>query len=271
MLTLADDTSGRSYDKISLGYEGLWEILDSEKRTNVSDLIEDISNEYPELTNELGLLLERYGFAPRNLSSSTSLNSKNTANTFYWNANRTHYNTVSELNKYSLKFYSSNLDESYQIDNITSTSYTLTISDLNNILSLSGNTIYWHVISYNTRSFLTGPYNSSLKQISKPDFINIYLDNNYSSLLNDEEVAWYKFVVPKTGIYEFKTSGSSDTYGGLFTSIVADNTTINRLENGYDDDSGDGENFKIEYELEYKQVVYLRVRGYGYNAVDNYF
>lgn len=270
LLTLADDISGRSYDKISLGYEGLWEILDSEKRTNVSDLIEDIIDEYPELTNELGLLLERYGFAPRNITSSNSLDSRNTGNTFTWNANRTHTNTVSELNKYSLKFYSSDLKNSYQIDNITATSYTLTTSDLNNILSLNGNTIYWQVIGYNTRSFLTGPYNSSLKQISKPSFINIYLDNNYSSSLNAEESIWYRFVVPKTGTYEFKTTGSSDTYGELFTSIVADTTTLNRLENGYDDDSGDGYNFNIEYELEYKQVVYLRVRGFNYNAVDNF-
>lgn len=270
LLTLADDVSSRNYDKVSLGYEELWKIIGSKKRANVSDLIGDIINKYPKLTNEIGLLLERYGFAPLNITSSNIFSTRNTGNTFSWNANMTHANTVSELNKYSLKFYSNDLKDSYQIDNIITTSYTLTISDLNNVLSLNGNTIYWQVIGYNTRNFLTGPYNSSLKQIAKPLATNICLDDNYSSSLNSGETIWYRFVVPKTGIYKFETTGSSDTYGELFTSIVADKTFINRLENGYNDDSGDGNNFKIEYNLEYKQVVYLRIRGFNYNKVDDF-
>ena len=270
LLTLADNITDRSYDKVSLGFKEIWNILDSKKRTNVSDLIGAIINEYPELTNEIGLLLEKFGFAPLGMTSSTTLDLRNANNTFSWDANRTHLNTVSELDKYSLKFYSNSLGEAYQIDNITSKNYTLTKSDLNSILALNGNMIYWQVIGYNTRDFLTGPYNSSLKQLAKPSATNIYLDNNYSSSLSEAETMWYRFVVPKTGTYEFKTVGSGDTYGELFTSIVADRSILNRLENGYDNDSGNEHNFKIEYDLEYMQVVYLRVRGFNYNEVDEF-
>lgn len=271
LLTLADEVSGRSFDNVDFGYKELWKILDSENRANISELIEDIINKYPYLTNELGLMFEWFGFSPLNMSSSGDIDIKNLNNIFTWNVNSSHApDTVSELNKYTLKFYSLSLNQTYQIDDIISTSYELTVNDLNNILSLSGDSIYWQVIGYNTRSFLTGPYNSSLKQISKPSASNIYLDNIYSSSLLQEETLWYKFVVPKTGTYVLETTGSGDTYGELFTSMVVNNSVANRLADGYDDDSGDGYNFKIEYELEYKQVVYLRIRGYGYSEVDDF-
>ena len=37
-----------------------------------------------------------------------------------------------------------------------------------------------------------------------------------------------------------------------------------------DDDSGDGNNFKIQCDLEYNQAVYIRVRDYSYGAIDGF-
>ena len=58
---------------------------------------------------------------------------------------------------------------------------------------------------------------------------------------NPEHYNLFKFVAPKSGEARFYTQGSSDTYGMLFDSNFEFLT--------YDDDNGDGSNFKFVYEV----------------------
>ncbi|MBR2933819.1 MAG: hypothetical protein IKC33_05865 [Clostridia bacterium] len=274
LLTLADSVSDRDYDNVALGYDVLWDILVAEKRTNVSKLIEDIVNQYPNLKNELGLLFEHFGFAPLYLSAPETLSTNNLYDMFSWSANRTHPLTSSQLDEYSLIFYAEDFEEypndstkKYQIDNITTTSYTLTINDLDSILSLSGDIVYWQVLGYNTRSADTGPYNSSLKEISKITG-ELELDEGLDGSVGELESVWYKFTVPAFSKYAFFTTGNCDTYGELFPAMVPDNTFTNKYSG--DDDSGDGYNFRIVYNLTPGQVVYLRVSRLSDSETDDF-
>ena len=264
LLTLADSVD-RTYDDVALGYDVLWEILDAKKRDNISELLTDIVNQYPNFKNELGLLFERFGFAPLNATASVDiLDTSNYNNILSWNHNRVHVTeTASELDQYSLVFYAEDylarLDDPtcmYQIDNITTTSYTLTANDFNSILSLSGDVVYWQVLGYNTKGPDTGPYNSSLKEISKITG-ELELDDGLDGSVGVLESVWYKFTAPALSKYAFFTTGNCDTYGELFPAMVPDNTFTNKYSG--DDNSGDGYNFRIVYSLTPGQVVYLRV------------
>ncbi len=270
LLTLADDVSKRAYDEVSLGYRILWDIIDSKKRDYMSELITDIASENSSIIGELGMLLERFEFSPKNLSSSEYLDTKTENNIFIWEENRVREDSLCTLNQYSLVFHSNYSTDTYEINNLTSTSYTLTLEDLNHILELDSDQISWQVIGYNTDTFTTGPYFSRLVEINKPIEDELYLGNSYSNSLLEGEVAWYKFIVPKTGSYEFTSSGPSDVFGELFSSIVANGSTYNQLEGGSDDEAGEDRNFKIVYNLSYKQVIYLRVRGYAYRSAPNF-
>ncbi len=270
LLALVGDVSALGLDEALLEYKILWDIIDSKKRDYMSELITDIASENSSMIGDLGILLEHFEFSPKNLSSSKYLDTKAENNTFIWEENQVRPGSLCALNQYSLVFHSNYSTDTYEINNLTSTSYTLTLDDLNHILELDSDQISWQVIGYNTNTFTTGPYFSRLVEINKPIEDDLYLGNSYSNSLLEGEVAWYKFVVPKAGTYEFTSSGPSDVYGELFSSIVANGSTYNRLENGFDDDAGDDRNFKIVYNLSYKQVIYLRVRGYEYRNAPNF-
>lgn len=83
----------------------------------------------------------------------------------------------------------------------------------------------------------------------------ITVDNDISISFapNDSVYRYYKFVPTVSGTYQFYSKSSSDTYGKL-----CDATGVSYCT---DDDSGDGNNFKIEYEcqagVEYNIGVYL--------------
>lgn len=76
------------------------------------------------------------------------------------------------------------------------------------------------------------------------------------------EYKWYHFKAPDNGIYKFKTSSNTDTYGELFTQIVPGTSTSGILID--DDDGGEDLNFELTYEIFKGRTIYLRVRGYNW-------
>lgn len=79
---------------------------------------------------------------------------------------------------------------------------------------------------------------------------------------------WYEYIAPSSGEYSFKTTGTTDTYGELFTNMIYDDSTTGRIT--YDNNSGDGNNFLINHYLNTGQKVYLRVRGANPNVSGNF-
>lgn len=75
--------------------------------------------------------------------------------------------------------------------------------------------------------------------------------------VNAGQTTRVKFVAPSAGTYIFTSIGGDDTYGYLYNS--ATNSTALRS----DDDSGNDQNFKIEYAMSANQTIYLGVKYYS--------
>lgn len=112
--------------------------------------------------------------------------------------------------------------------------------------------------------FIENGYINGKNDINTCPPIDIELNEVKQGNLISGKYYWYKFTAPVSGEYKFYTEGSTDTYGELFSVVVAARSTENRLSNGYNDDAGDGNNFLLEYDLEANQTVYLRVRGWNW-------
>lgn len=112
--------------------------------------------------------------------------------------------------------------------------------------------------------FIENGYLNDKADINTCPPIDIELDEIKTGNLISGKYYWYKFTAPISGEYKFYSEGSTDTYGELFSSVVAARSIENRLTNGYNDDSGDGNNFLVQLELTANQTVYFRVRGWNW-------
>lgn len=73
----------------------------------------------------------------------------------------------------------------------------------------------------------------------------------------------FYFIAPQDATYIFETVGDEDTYGAILS--TDGKTIINE-----DDDSGDGQNFRLSYEMSAGSIVTLRVTQYAYKAIPGY-
>ena len=83
----------------------------------------------------------------------------------------------------------------------------------------------------------------------------------YGVLDLEDDKDYFKFTVTQTAVYVIYTRGIIDTYGRLYDS------TYNRL--GWDDDSGEENNFRIERKLS-AGVYYVEVKGRRSSTIGNY-
>ncbi len=265
------DNDDSTNDNISFGHQQMWDLLTTRLNKNLCDFIELLDINTIDKKNEIGILEEYYGFSAKNLSSSELLNLAYSDNTFTWDSN-IDSDSLSKLSYYDLVFYSVDLSQSYTIENISTTTYTLTSEDLENILLFNSHTIYWQVIGYNDRygtfdeigelliNPFTGGYISSLKEIAKPTVTSeIGLEGTYYGSLIANDCVWYKITAPVSGDFTFESTGDWDLDGELFGNIVINSSISGRI--AYDSDSGADNNFKLSYYLNEGQVLYLRVKG----------
>ena len=85
-------------------------------------------------------------------------------------------------------------------------------------------------------------------------YIPLPLGSFKSGYLASGNKDWYKFKPSQSGYYEFYTTGSTDTYGELYLNPSSQPFIQN-------DDSGEGLNFSIIYNLTAGTTYYLKVRG----------
>ena len=109
---------------------------------------------------------------------------------------------------------------------------------------------------------------NSLPDINTSTVKTISLNSSLPGNINVWEYHWYKFTAPSTGMYSFYTENSFDTYGELFNSVVPARSITGRLT--YNNNGNGNLNFKIDYQLNAGQIVYLRVRGNGWTKTGNY-
>lgn len=265
LIKLLDDVSGRNYDIVTIGHQNMWNIINSNNHWCISSLITDILSEYAYLESDIGAILEAENFSPTltDTFSTLSTNPNSDCWTFSWNNTSP---AVGNSNMFNLYLNSS--DSNYSVLNISSNSYTFTNSEKNNILALPGQTIDWHVVGYNTSTQTTGGYPSSTLTVNKPITTTINSGSIYSSYISQGETNWYKFIAPSTTTYTFETTGSTDTYGEIFPSLVIDGSSTGLLVS--DDNGGEYTNFKISTQLTTGQTIYLRVRGFSNYTVGSY-
>ena len=193
--------------------------------------------------------------------------------------------TIGNVNfsyNYSLHFADLSLNNQLNISPLSGTSYTLSPEQLNLLLSTYPNGFVWWASVECSSSPSTGLYYSQLYQYTVTAS-NISLNVTKSSTLTAAaeftatdgtlvgsmtNTVWYKFTAPVTANYRFESSGNVDTYGELFSRIVPDGTTYDRVT--YNDDGGPSSNFSISYSLNKDDVIYVRVRGYNYTKTGTF-
>lgn len=251
-------------DTVSLGYQGFWNVLVENKNKTLSDFITTFYNMYPNYVHSIGDNLSYYRVAASHRSVSDVLLEK--LPTFNWVENGSD-NSAYNNNIFEIIFYNKSKSEIFS-KKVAGTSYTLTASEWNNILSSRGDYFFWAIKASQKESnsgLVTGPYMSGLSQVSKPTGTIIEADKSAAgTIAKSGDYKWYKFVAPSSGKYTFYTEGTTDTYGDLFSTGFYGLDTTDRLT--FDDDSGESKNFKIDYQLYYNQTVYLRVRAFSSNV-----
>ena len=91
---------------------------------------------------------------------------------------------------------------------------------------------------------------------SKENAIPLSLDQSMNgSISTSGAEVWYKLTAMASGCYTFSTEGSLDTVARLYDASDA--------EIAYNDDSGNGLNFRVSAELSVGQTYYLMVKAYS--------
>ena len=256
LIKLLDNVGGRIYDKVAIGHQAMWDIIRSKNHWYISSLISDLLNEYPHLQNDIAHLLEVECFSSTLMKSSHTLSTNPNSEcwTYSW---KNDSNAVGNSNMFDLLF--KGVNETVEIKNIQSNSYTLTDQEKNEVLNLPGSVIHYNVVGYNIDSQITGGYPSPTLSVNKPSLTVIDSGISHSSSLNSGGTKWYEFTAQETSTYTFETTGQVDTFGEIFPSVVIDSSSYGVMF--YNNDGGENRNFKIIAPLSAGQKVYLRVSG----------
>lgn len=267
LFDLLDGTS-ESYDNLQYSHSILWDsAFNNLNVTTFSEFESNFSAGSKLKEIYFGQLLEEFGFSSTNLVQSSA--TIKTPPTLSWSSGGG--STSNPNNQFKIIVYKpSNYEVLFETEFFGNTTITLTNEQWDTLLQSGLSYVYWTVESRNSIAPTGNGYSSNSKYLSLPSTTNVYLSSNYTGTLTTGNCYWYKFIVPETGAYTFQTTGATDTYGELFENIVSGESIVGRLSNGYDDDNGDDNNFKIECELTKDQVVYIRVRGFGWNSTGSF-
>ena len=93
------------------------------------------------------------------------------------------------------------------------------------------------------------------------ELTRLYENQSSTGSVASGAAKWYLFIPEYTGTYIFETTGSSDTYGELYLGNYPTTRTTSN-----DDISTTNRNFRITWNLTGGQNVFLRVRGWNWNA-----
>ncbi len=271
-------------ESLDLGYQWVWNTARlSGCSTFYEFMIEaedDIFYTDASIWFKIGKVLEKHNFVDAPDFSKSSLFSRYTQPTFYWNSakitdniatdsNGTNFNNHVYYNQSKLPFYNKNFEPIYEtawMNSSTGTgteqkSMTLSYSAWSTILSgISGSSFfYWGISTCQEDAPYTGPYYSSLfKGVLTEDIQQIYnLDTSYPNYVNADSEVWYSFTAPQSGTYDIYTTGSFDSIGEIYTS----DKFVTPVQT--DDQSGDDNNFKMTRYLSAGSKIYICVKGYA--------
>ena len=179
-------------DTIALGHIKYWEVTTSNSSKTFSDFINYFYEQYPEYIYDIGHNLSLYGMAStKPLISNASVVSQTVPPVFTWAAqggSDKYYNK-----NFVLIFYGKFDREIFRTASISSTTYTLTQSDWNTILSACGETYTVAVSSMQTDWPATGAYISQRSDFfTKPplDFDPHSYTHSYRQYSTNQHIAY---------------------------------------------------------------------------------
>lgn len=258
------DGTNESFDYVQYTHQQIWDNTMNNSVTNLSEFINQYNNESNNQRIKIGRILSKYGAASNTLTNPSVINTE--VPTFTWTPGGGSTNMPN--NRFRIVFYSPNYVQLLEKSNLTVATYTLTESEWTSILSHNYNYVYWVIYAEQTNTPTTGAYISEPNTLNMPATTSLSMSTTVSHTLGTGDYYWYKFTAFDNGTYTFETTGSTDTYGELFPSLVAGHSTTGRL--AYNDDGGENHNFKIVYNLTAGQTVYIRIRGYAWTSTGQF-
>lgn len=285
------DSGNNNDENIELGFGFLWNFINDTQCKTLPDFLNALflqGNLSGAQKRDVNRILTMHDVAPEATYPNNNGNYgfSSSAPTFRWYKNGGDTGTRDENsttvydysnNLFLLEFYNADYELIYttpQVQgdpNSKTCSYTFSNAEWATLLNLADGVVHWTVKAWQTTDYTTGPYSSEYRTLNVP---KIHTLSEQASVQSEGFSAqgseWYKFVAPADGKYAFLTTGTSDTYGELFEMVPFGDSSITCLENGSDDNSGDGNNFRIEYTLQKDGVVYLRIRGNAWRAVGSH-
>ncbi len=276
------DSSVESFDTLALNHQNMWDYYSVSEAKTLYEFCEYIKNNdsYKYRLSSLGKLLNEYDLSTtKPILSSVGFDCPTIE--FIWDEpNPTGFYNA---RKFSVNFY----DSSYNL--IGSTDPQVVSLDSIGKGTISINESLWQSVLNLDSSFYVsvtmGEYDGDVNNSGSDYYIteydseytryylsslyeNIQYNGETSNTLDTGDFYWYKFIAPASEEYVFETSGTMDTYGELFSDLAVGHSITNRLT--YNDDAGEGSNFKITHSLNKGDVVYLRVRGYNWTKTGDF-
>ena len=157
-----------SYDKFSVSFVTIWNIICASKATTLYDFVSALYD-YGLNRHDLGRLLSVFNISVGNIEITN--NYLDRCPTFTWST----YMGSKHLryNEFDLVFVNARGQEILRKSNITSNSnnasYTLTRNEWSNIIAVYGRVYYVYVVARQTDFFTSGNYYSELFQFNEPD------------------------------------------------------------------------------------------------------
>ena len=157
------DTVTESHDTISFSHSAYWDMITNSKAKTLSEFCVYFTNRYEiGMVLSLGKLLSYYKVSASGLTASTGGETP----VFNWTANGV---TATQINnRFDLIILDKHNSETLRINNLTSTSYTLTEEQWQSVLNSYGTTYTVVVIAHQRNNPPTGGYYSESLTVSKP-------------------------------------------------------------------------------------------------------
>ena len=260
-------TSSEPYDNMSFTHRAYWHLLIGSGAKSFSEFCDYFAERYDTSKElSLGQLLTHFKMSASNLTCNVG----NLTPILNWTANGT--SSSLQNNRFDLVFYNDVYhNEILRIENINTTSYTLTEAEWNTVLNNYGTTFSVIVIAYQTASPSTGGYYSASLCVAKPTY-----NENFSIIQSAMNTKRYteKSIILTPGSYcdfyvTFGTTGTKliQTFGTKDTSIEFYSTTGDMLvHNTETEDDGFRFNAFLRYEALAGTQYIIRVRLWDSNS-----
>ncbi len=245
-------------DTIELGYQAFWNVTTSNGIKTFSEFINQFYSLYPEYVNAVGANLTYYSMA----STLPEINnvkdiSISTAPTFSWVAQGGSARFPND--RFNLVIYDDSGSEILRTGDINTTAYTLTQNEWNKVLIANSQCFTASVVSYSTKSVLTGGYYTDrCEKIYKPTQINKSWTIKKTDRYNEDIISLSagQFIDYRT-TFEAGEQKIIQTFGVADTCIFVYDTDGRLMS--YDYNSGYGANAYIFLDINPKTVI-VRVR-----------